>query len=459
MANINLTLKHRSKQIPNRLDKIKIEARERRRNILHLILAYLNENMLNETAECLSREAQLDSGYELCENVELEIILQEYQSYYYAKFQKYPKIVRKLNEEEIKIKTPTRTRARSAKRIENLAPNNEKQETPSESEPDFHFQITHLGTTKNDATATTKPLLPEWDQCTDNGDLIKQVSDQVIVEETGVKWTDCVGLDNAIEILKESTIYPLYYPEIFKNIFPWKGVLLHGPPGTGKTLLAKALASEVHTTFFNVTSSSFISKWRGESEKLIKNLFDVAKNHAPSTIFFDEIDALISRTTDIQHEASKRFKSELLVQLDGISSSSNQIFILASTNSPWDLDDALLRRFDKRILVDMPAKEARIDILRHHLKNSDVALSLEDFKQFGDFSVHYSGSDIKNVTKEVAMAIVREKIKFLEKGGKEVSNRSVIFDDIKRALQKIKPATNEFICKKYYQWQNKYGAL
>lgn len=262
MAKMNVTPKHSSRGLHNHLDKMKLEARERRRNILYLILGFLKENMLEQTAESLLNEAQLDDSYRICENVELDIILQEYQSYYYAKFQKYPKIIRKLDDSEIRPVSRSTRRGRSA--VRKPTPPKEKHESPSESDLDFQFEIVSLNNNNSKATIIPKPkpFLPELDQYTsENKDLINQISNQVITHEIKAKWSDCLGLDNAIEILKESTIYPLHYPEIFKDLVPWRGVLLHGPPGTGKTSLAKALASEGHTTFFNVTSRYFTTNY------------------------------------------------------------------------------------------------------------------------------------------------------------------------------------------------------
>ena len=173
-------------------------------------------------------------------------------------------------------------------------------------------------------------------------------------------FTDVVSLDSAKRLLKEAVVMPLKYPQLFTGLLsPWCGILLFGPPGTGKTMLAKAVASECNTTFFNISASSIVSKYRGDSEKLIRVLFELARYHEPSTVFMDEIDSIMSHRGGGdggggEHEGSRRMKTELLIQMDGLASGLAHVFVLAASNLPWDLDPALLRRLEKRVLVPLP---------------------------------------------------------------------------------------------------------
>lgn len=214
-----------------------------------------------------------------------------------------------------------------------------------------------------------KPL-PDYSWNPDLKELAMSIQHEIINANPNIKFKDIVGLDTAKRLLKEAVLMPMKYPHFFQGILePWKGILLFGPPGTGKTMLAKAVATECRTTFFNISASTVVSKWRGDSEKLIRLLFELARYHAPSTIFVDEIDSIMGSRSGGEHEASRRMKTELLIQLDGlIKSSGERVFLLAASNLPWDLDMALLRRLEKRILVTLPTQEAREGMIQRNLE-------------------------------------------------------------------------------------------
>ncbi|CAI5477775.1 unnamed protein product [Closterium sp. Yama58-4] len=227
-------------------------------------------------------------------------------------------------------------------------------------------QQTHLLSHSSAAReASARKALPMY-PTVELRELAEAVGRDIMRGNPEVTWSSVKGLGGAKQLLKEAVVMPIKYPQYFTGLLaPWKGILLFGPPGTGKTMLAKAVATECRTTFFNVSASTLVSKWRGDSEKLVRMLFDVARALAPSTIFLDEVDALISHRGGGtgEHEASRRLKTELLVQMDGLSSSSDLVFVLAATNLPWELDTAMLRRLEKRILVPLPDSDARRAIL------------------------------------------------------------------------------------------------
>lgn len=232
----------------------------------------------------------------------------------------------------------------------------------------------------------------------------------IIVEKPHVKWSDVAGLEGAKEALKEAVILPIKFPHLFtgKRI-PWKGILLFGPPGTGKSYLAKAVATEANnSTFFSVSSSDLVSKWLGESEKLVKNLFELARSHKPSIIFIDEVDSLCSSRSDNESESARRIKTEFLVQMQGVGSDNDGILVLGATNTPWILDSAIRRRFEKRIYIPLPDEHARLVMFKIHLGNTAHCLTEENIRTLASKTDGYSGADISIVVRDALMQPVRK---------------------------------------------------
>mmetsp|Transcript_84273 Transcript_84273/g.181718 ORF Transcript_84273/g.181718 Transcript_84273/m.181718 type:complete len:185 (+) Transcript_84273:322-876(+) len=184
--------------------------------------------------------------------------------------------------------------------------------------------------------------------------MVETIMSQVISNHT-ISFNDIVGLEKVTDLIQESIIWAITNPDLFSDdlLSPPKGLLLFGPPGNGKTMLGRAIAHECNATFFNISASVLTSKWVGEGEKLVKTLFEIAKDKAPSVIFIDEIDSLFSMRSDKEEEHSRRMKTEFMVQTDGINSDDKKdnghILLIGATNRPGEIDDALRRRLEKRI--------------------------------------------------------------------------------------------------------------
>lgn len=257
----------------------------------------------------------------------------------------------------------------------------------------------------------------------------------IVVEKPQVKWSDVAGLDAAKEALKEAVILPIRFPHLFSGKrVPWKGILLFGPPGTGKSYLAKAVATEANnSTFFSVSSSDLVSKWLGESEKLVRNLFELARTHKPSIIFIDEVDSLCSSRSDNESESARRIKTEFLVQMQGVGHDSEGILVLGATNIPWVLDAAIRRRFEKRIYIPLPEEHARSTMFKIHLGNTRTELTEEDIKELGSRTEGYSGADISIVVRDALMQPVRKvqtATHFKKIRGPSPKDPNVIVDDL-----------------------------
>ncbi|ELU01316.1 hypothetical protein CAPTEDRAFT_183389 [Capitella teleta] len=503
----------------------------RKKNLLILVLSYLHEEGYVESAQSLSKETNIDlRKFEVCDNVDLETVLMEYESYYFIKFSKYPKITKKLTPagELLSVgvanaysrrdsrcsSTPslprippstttggaTNGRPRSAKKTTNgkkvrpLSPSLYTLSILFQSGANGHVTEgvdlslhgmnpgagPHASSAEGDQAPRRKERLlkplggyvgysSEW------RDLAQVISRDIYSENPDVRWDDIIGLESAKRLVKEAVVYPIRYPQLFTGILsPWKGLLLFGPPGTGKTLLAKAVATECGTTFFNISASSIVSKWRGDSEKLVRVLFEMARFHAPSTIFLDELESLMSQRGSGgggggEHEGSRRMKTELLVQMDGLSKSDELVFLLAASNLPWELDHAMLRRLEKRILVGLPTPPARAAMLQHHLpprvctKDNGLELTADlDYDYIAEKTEGYSGSDIRLLCKEAAMGPVRKIFTALETHAEgtdlHVKLDTITTMDVESALKHTKPSARNLVVK-YEAWQKEYESV
>ncbi|MBN2153047.1 MAG: ATP-binding protein [Candidatus Lokiarchaeota archaeon] len=290
--------------------------------------------------------------------------------------------------------------------------------------------------------------------------LQEMIQDTVITEKPSVSWSDVAGLDRVKQTLRESIVLPVLHPEIFKGARkPWTGVLLFGPPGTGKTLMAKAAANECTATFYSADSASLVSKWLGESEKLIKTLFELARKKSPSLIFIDEVDSLTSTRGGSSSEGGgeRRLKTQLMQEMQGMKSTEKErVLVLGATNRPWDLDPAFLRRFEKKIYIPLPDLESRTAIYKIHSKGVDLAPDL-NFEELARLSVGYSGADISLVCREAIMVPLRE----LDIGGTigkdTVELRPVERKDFLDALDVQKPVSTPEDLKRYKEWSTEFG--
>lgn len=248
----------------------------------------------------------------------------------------------------------------------------------------------------------------EGEQDADSKKLRGALAGAILSEKPNIRWEDVAGLEMAKEALKEAVILPIKFPHLFTGKRqPWKGILLYGPPGTGKSYLAKAVATEANSTFFSVSSSDLVSKWMGESERLVKQLFGMARENKPSIIFIDEIDALCGPRGEGESEASRRIKTELLVQMDGVGKDSKGVLILGATNIPWQLDSAIRRRFQRRVHISLPDTPARMKMFELAVGNTPCELSQADYKKLAELSEGYSGSDIAIAVQDALMQPVR----------------------------------------------------
>ncbi|KAH8836208.1 hypothetical protein RJ55_10074 [Drechmeria coniospora] len=301
----------------------------------------------------------------------------------------------------------------------------------------------------------------------------KQILNDMVVHGDEVHWEDIAGLEIAKNALRETVVYPFLRPDLFMGLRePARGMLLFGPPGTGKTMLARAVATESKSTFFSISASSLTSKYLGESEKLVRALFGLARVLAPSIIFVDEIDSLLSqRSGSGEHEATRRIKTEFLIQWSDLQRAAagreikegdkergdaNRVLVLAATNLPWSIDEAARRRFVRRQYIPLPEPHTRETQLRTLLSQQKHDLSSSDVTQLVAMTEGFSGSDITALAKDAAMGPLRSLGEALLHMTMD-DIRPIMLADFKSSLGTIRPSVGKDGLKEYDEWAREFG--
>ncbi|KAL8425480.1 hypothetical protein Efla_002601 [Eimeria flavescens] len=322
------------------------------------------------------------------------------------------------------------------------------------------------------------------------GDRIKQkLAHAIITEKPDLKWSDVAGLESAKEALQEAIILPSRFPSLFTGERrPWRGILLYGPPGTGKTFLAKALAAESDATLLSVSAADLVSKWQGESEKLVRSLFEVARERRPSIIFIDEIDSMCGARSETDSESSRRMKTEFLIQMQGINFDLSEILVLGATNTPWALDAAIRRRFERRIFIPLPKLEAREQLLRFGIGDTPHHLTDADFHYLAKELEGFSGSDISVLVRDALFEPIRKcraatafkqvairgslyyvpcqpddadrtarKMSIMSVPGNKLLPPEVTMDDFHTALRHARPSVSAEDLRMHVNWTEQFG--
>lgn len=290
--------------------------------------------------------------------------------------------------------------------------------------------------------------------------LVQIIMDEIVEGGARVEWQDIAGQEVAKQALQEMVILPSVRPELFTGLrTPAKGLLLFGPPGNGKTLLARAVATECSATFFSISAATLTSKYVGDGEKLVRALFAVAREMQPSIIFIDEVDSLLSERSSGEHEATRRLKTEFLVQFDGLpaNSESDKIVVMAATNRPQELDEAALRRFPKRVYVTLPDLSTRELLLRKLLEKQGSPLSDADMKRLAILTEGYSGSDLTALAKDAALEPIRELNVEEVKNMDPTKLRSIRETDFHNSLKRIRRSVAPNSLAAYEKWLQDFG--
>ncbi|ETW07881.1 hypothetical protein, variant 1 [Aphanomyces invadans] len=331
---------------------------------------------------------------------------------------------------------------------------------PNESPPRIHkpFQPPDGSATGRKPQGEGDPDIdPRLKAC--DPELISKIEMEIVDAGDPVSFDDIAGLSFAKKCVNELVIWPMARPDIFTGLrsLP-KGLLLFGPPGTGKTLIGKAIATQSGATFFSISASSLTSKWIGEGEKLVRTLFAVAAVKQPSVIFIDEIDSLLSQRSSTENEASRRMKTEFLVQLDGAGTKSKDvILVVGATNRPQELDEAARRRFVKRLYIPLPSAAARLDLMNRLLAKNKHNLTTEDKACIVQRSKGFSGADVRSLCTEAAMGPIRNCIDIQTMEADDV--RPISREDFEDALRGTRSSVSMKDLQFYMEWNAEFGSF
>jgi len=287
------------------------------------------------------------------------------------------------------------------------------------------------------------------------------------LKATGITYEDIGGLKNEVELVREMVELPMKHPEVFEKLGVGapKGVLLTGPPGTGKTLLAKAVATETDSAFFSIAGPEIMSKYYGESEKHVRDIFEQAEKNSPSIIFIDEIDSIAPKRGEGIDQTEKRIVAQLLTLMDGLKSR-GQVVVMAATNRPEDIDQALRRpgRFDREIKINPPDELGRKEILQIHTRGMPLDKDV-DFNEIAIKTIGYTGADIEVLCKEAGLKSIKPYFSELKKLEEKVPTNTLDKIKIKRqdfidAMKQIEPsAMREVLINKPHVFWNDVGGL
>uniref|UniRef100_A0A8D3C9C8 Fidgetin-like protein 1 n=1 Tax=Scophthalmus maximus TaxID=52904 RepID=A0A8D3C9C8_SCOMX len=279
--------------------------------------------------------------------------------------------------------------------------------------------------------------------------LASLILNEIVDSGASVSFDDVAGQDLAKQALQEIVILPALRPELFTGLrAPARGLLLFGPPGNGKTMLAKAVAAESKATFFNISAASLTSKYVGEGEKLVRALFSVARELQPSVIFIDEVDSLLCERREGEHDASRRLKTEFLIEFDGVQSGGDdRVLVMGATNRPQELDEAVLRYMDK----------TRSTLLTNLLGKHGNPLSINELSYVAKVTAGYSGSDLTALAKDAALGPIRELGPDQVRCMAANEMRNIKTKDFEDSLKRIKPTVSPTTLKMYTKWNKDFG--